>query len=1126
MQPRGHAGRGSIAGSSGDGGVEFRRAVAAYAVVAGLAENPLRGLGLSDTDAFVAAVVLETEDAVDDLRVDFRGGCTAFIQAKRTLEGGNVLTKAVAQWVRAAKESLDPTRHRLVIAAGHLSESMRALSRALDGRRLSVPATPTPQEAEQLRRVEELLAPLDAAARDAVLRCAVVWHLDVEETASASTQYALQQLRGLVEGGSAHDAMEAWSALLDTAGHAARRRGGHDLDGWRAAMRDRRIDLMHGSRPPRAGGQIDRIAPPSRVFGDVELRERLELLPPTCAPRLLAAWRDDRDLTWKLVTALTSVDARPAAVLTEWEGHQPAWLRGASWQVQLAAAELAVGYGQVPLGADLFVAAARQGAPRRTFWLARAAILYDEPTEAEKRSETLAALGSLHEATDPYARAVIALLVGDERTAAREVDRWSPDPDDRSLRTDLRLRLAGIRGVTRESIDRALQILAEALRERWLAGIAINRAGLLIRRCRRGESPNLPTDVREATELAVRARDERRRYRGASVEAVELACQAAIITDDPDTILALGTVSENGATADEADSPLVREYVAVASIRLGDLAAAREQSQRVIDPSARARLEAMLAEAENRDSDPYWRRAIELAPNDDHLRAALSGLADTGAVELPRFEEFAARHPEEASEIRALSEVASGDAAAAIKRLRPRRGQSVAAAIMLARAYQMADRIDDQVQTLRDAASDFNDPSLRQGAAEVFAHAGRVDEAQSELDALLTSTGPDWSGRPSALRMAARLSYEARQFDRTVVFFEAALQIEPDNASMRWALVHILVYNRGDLVRAWRVFSSAPAPLEPSSVAEAELWIHLHIRNASPDQGVAGCLRLLRRFSDSEQFAAFAVGAMLTGWRPLDETPPDLVAEVQFEIERFFQRWPASQYLQRITADDIERLIEQMTAMVRPTHSEQQALHQLGRRLLFGQVPLSLLAGATGRSHAEIVVRRGAGLLPARHVDPAEIAACASAVRSVADQEIVIDLPAVAVLRVLAVPVRELAMAVFSRVMTTDETQMDARAARDSLARRGTSSWVYDERLDRGRLAEITPAEATRLADESAALLEEISRLPRHPRGGASFEDFQSPPLNAWTSVIDLEWSPRTWCTDCDRLTTRRSGGP
>ncbi len=267
-----HAGRGRMAMSSGAGGVKFGRAVAAYAVVAGLSDTPLRGLGISELDARVSAVTLET-DAVDDLRINFATGWTAYIQVKRTLRGGAVLEKAVTQWMRASEGVLDPSRHRLVIAVGELTDSTKALRRALDARRLSVPGTPSPQEAEQLRRIEALLSPLDPAARDTVLQCAVIWHLDVEETDRADTQNGLHLLRGLVAAGDAATASNAWSALLDAAGHAARRSGGHDLEGWRTAILDRGIGLIaHNITPEQTGSQssLPRPSSDSTGSGDVQ----------------------------------------------------------------------------------------------------------------------------------------------------------------------------------------------------------------------------------------------------------------------------------------------------------------------------------------------------------------------------------------------------------------------------------------------------------------------------------------------------------------------------------------------------------------------------------------------------------------------------------------------------------------------------------------------------------------------------------------------------------------------------------------------------------------------------------------------------------------------------------------
>lgn len=72
----------------------------------------------------------------------------------------------------------------------------------------------------------------------------------------------------------------------------------------------------------------------------------------------------------------------------------------------------------------------------------------------------------------------------------------------------------------------------------------------------------------------------------------------------------------------------MRELVAVAAIQVGDLDLARESARLVSDGCVRASIDALLAEAEGRDPQPDWRRAIELAgENDEYLARALTGLA-------------------------------------------------------------------------------------------------------------------------------------------------------------------------------------------------------------------------------------------------------------------------------------------------------------------------------------------------------------------------------------------------------------------------------------------------------------------------------------------------------------------
>ncbi len=199
MARQARAGAGSVAGSSGDSGVEYRRGVAAYAVAHGLVGAPLLGLDIPSVDAQVQAVTLETDDAVDDLRIDFTSGWAAQIQAKRTLRKGPVLMKAVAQWKQAGAEELNPEKDRLVIVTGSLNGPMRILQRALERNRLRLAGPPTGEEATELAYLEGLLEPLSADQRQVVRQCAAIWELPVEEPDQHGAQVAISRLQLVVE---------------------------------------------------------------------------------------------------------------------------------------------------------------------------------------------------------------------------------------------------------------------------------------------------------------------------------------------------------------------------------------------------------------------------------------------------------------------------------------------------------------------------------------------------------------------------------------------------------------------------------------------------------------------------------------------------------------------------------------------------------------------------------------------------------------------------------------------------------------------------------------------------------------------------------------------------------------
>lgn len=252
--------RGSVAGASGDAGTQYRRGVAAYTVACGLAGVSLPRIGIPSAHARVASVSLETDDPVDDIRIDFVSGWRALVQAKRSLKTGKPLKEAVAQWVHAARAGLDPAKDRLVIVTSALSGPMRHLQQALDRGRTDHPGAPTKPEADVLADVRRLLGPLDEQEQDLVLKCAVIWELQVEEPSDPGAQLAMDHLRHVVAGGSHDAAGDAWEALVRVSGRAARLRGGYKITGWLDVLHGEGIDIGTTGSTPAAALETRRLA--------------------------------------------------------------------------------------------------------------------------------------------------------------------------------------------------------------------------------------------------------------------------------------------------------------------------------------------------------------------------------------------------------------------------------------------------------------------------------------------------------------------------------------------------------------------------------------------------------------------------------------------------------------------------------------------------------------------------------------------------------------------------------------------------------------------------------------------------------------------------------------------------
>ncbi|MET8354838.1 hypothetical protein [Micromonospora sp. NPDC005206] len=226
---------GAIGGASGDAGVEYRRAVAAYAVAHGLAGATLLGFGVPSAAALVEAVALETDDAVDDVRIEFQSGWRATVQAKRTLRKGKPFSSAVAQWRVAAQRGLEKNE-RLVLVTSQMPKWGHDLKRFLDRYKLDKPGSPTKEEREALAYLDAELPGLTSDQRESLLKCASLHILSLEEEEQRASREAIRLLDGVV---GRQASVNAWRDLVSLAGKTARLRGGYLMQAW--------LDLLIGA---------------------------------------------------------------------------------------------------------------------------------------------------------------------------------------------------------------------------------------------------------------------------------------------------------------------------------------------------------------------------------------------------------------------------------------------------------------------------------------------------------------------------------------------------------------------------------------------------------------------------------------------------------------------------------------------------------------------------------------------------------------------------------------------------------------------------------------------------------------------------------------------------------------
>ena len=659
--------------------------------------------------------------------------------------------------------------------------------------------------------------------------------------------------------------------------------------------------------------------------------------------------------------------------------------------------------------------------------------------------------------------------------------------------------------------------------------LRIGLASSLISLASNGQSIDRHRDLNEALEHAIIARDISRETFASSVQAVEVASQAAYSDMQFRRVIKLGTTITGEATAEEARSDIVQTFVTTAALLLGETEMADRLILEINDTFRKSILVAMSAEVGGRPLANLWVAALQQARDAYERAQALLGLARMGLAESEQIDNLNRDLPKEAALIRAVSEAATGNLAAAIRQLRLIQDSDISTVTALAGVYLQSGNASAAADTLREGARIFNEPRLRIEAARLLSENNDHNAAVVELEQLLIDSAGNAVVQRDCLGILAEWAAERGDWSTAQPRYREVLALDPSDYKVRWALILSLL-QLGLIRDARRVYDEAPTTPEIVLPLHARAWMATRLATDRTDAArfVDEVVNIAQRFPDDENVQAEAIFTVLS---PDSRSSDPLPSATQARFDRLFyhftETWPQSSRLRALSAGDAQDLVSQMDELVRPTQDEKRLRAEIADQLARNVLPWATLSAITARSYSEIVITRAAGVLPAQSPDSRETQMCQSAAKAAINESVVLDISAAATL--IEIPgISSLLVSQFERMMISEQERLDAVKAEFQLRSRGTESWVYDEQSDRGRIATITTEAANERHRKAEALLGLISRFKVTPVG-ASERTAQLGDLANSTWITTMECAAQSnaimWCDDVALRAAARSIG-
>jgi hypothetical protein len=792
-----------------------------------------------------------------------------------------------------------------------------------------------------------------------------------------------------------------------------------------------------------------------------------------------------------VVQALVASDD-PGDLMDQWAQHLPDWPPTPP-EVFAWLGDLASSHTRPTAAAVFFGRAIDLGIPDGGYWVARQAIVlsHHDPEAARQVLETFA---SAH----PLASGVRSVLSSNEGAALGSLEVWEPTREP-----DITLRLVLLAQCYFELKDhnKAVQLAREAATNPDASAASIFATQVLLNRAQREHSATRQADIETALELALRARQGRRKWRQDSPEAAVWVIVARVMSGDLDGAVRATLSSPLGeATSNEEADERVRGHAARLAAMDGRFEDARSRAEGLNDPFIVMEIQARELQANEQRSESLecWAEAYDLAQSDADRLATAFEVALIGGS-LPDLTPLEVDYSRAVDEIRWIQH-AMAATEDRLQVLRALSNKSPLLTVKLAEVYGDEGDHISAARVLEDGGKRWTHSRLMLMAAHKYRQAEEGQRAIAAAHAAMAMGTPRWVGRVEAYSVLLNSYVAIGDLESATVTARALVALDPNDDRAVWALVQCLHW-RGNAQEAWEALRSRGEPLTPAIASEAEVWIRLVAAFGAGEDLLDKILDVYERWADDERLAGlFFIQIIFVFQRGEADPSEQESARLEAAMASYFDRFPDSAMFRRVAIDP-ERPLEALRDLVRAQH---ERIEPLTRSVIDGAVPLGCLADVLGRTYLEVSV------MPSRGVFLCEEAEKGPAVWNAAGQilnsGVVLDTTAAYTLTVLDETTRLALMGAFATIMTTDQAYMDALAGEHMLGRRPTMSLLWDAHSKQPVPVEIPPKEADAHAEAASAVRNLLESVQRHPRASQAVLP-EWPTNSAWLANLDLAHS-------------------